>query len=72
VKQHEPESIETNDPSADGTPRPPRVRLRAESPAKSVMGNLTRPPYVRLRAENPAKGVMGDLVIPPHVRLHAT
>jgi hypothetical protein len=49
-EQHEPESIETNDTNADRTQPLPRVRLRAESPAKSVMGDLMVAPCVRLRA----------------------
>ena len=72
MKQHESKSIETNHTSADGTQHRPRVRLRAESPAKSVMGNLMLPPHVRLQAEKPAKSMMGDLIFPSYVCLHAT
>ena len=55
MKQHEPnETTPTNpptsSPSEDGRERAPRVRLRAEKPAKSVMGNLMLPPHVRRHA----------------------
>jgi len=51
MKQHEPnETAPTSSPSDDGREHPPRVRLRAEKQAKSVMGNLMLPPHVRLHA----------------------